>query len=305
MGTFSTIGTIGGGIVGGIYGGPAGAAAGAAAGGSIGGLLDPKKKVDDSANKAATAKANEFGKAVRTKREALETSPTEAPQAVLSRANRREVADVGSQGTTSADQQELQKALMARARGETASAAEMQLKQASDKAMAQQIAMARAQGTAAADRTAQRGIAQSQQQLASDAAILRAQEQAQAEKLAVDSAAVIRNQQMQDFDRALKADLANQGVDLDLLKLNTLQGSAQAELNLKAILESRGMDINQIDAYLRAEAASIGQALTAASDRASLQQKNLASERQALGGILSAAGTFAASQGGSGSGSAS
>lgn len=297
MGIFSTIGTVAGGVLG-AAGGPAGAAAGAAAGGAIGGLLDPKKKVDTSASKKAGKQATAFGQAVKAKREGIEASPTEAPTVSLSGVDRSAIGNVGAQATTSADQASIQQALMARARGEAPSAAEKQMKQASDRALAQQIALGRAQGTAASARTAQRTAAQTQQQIASDTAILRAQEQAQAEKAAAEGAATIRQQEMGDLDRQLKADFANQGVDLDVLKLNALQGNEEARINLEAQLRSRGMDDDMIRAYLAAEAGSLGQALSAAQASAQIQQANLASERQGLGAVLSAAGGFAASQSG-------
>lgn len=151
------------------------------------------------------------------------------------------------------------------------SVAEMQLKEATDRNIGQALALqAGATGpqAAAARRQAVSQTAQTGQEAARQAAILRAQEQQQARQqlgevvgagraadigLATSQAGLEQQAAIKNVDTQLSASLANQGVDLEVLKSNAAAGNAAARANLEAELSKMGMDNQMIQAYLSAE----------------------------------------------------
>jgi hypothetical protein len=152
----------------------------------------------------------------------------------------------------------------------------MQAKQQGDRALAAQLAM-NAGKSGSASPLALRTAAQNQASIGADIAaqsgMLRLQEQQQAQKALGDFTTGVRGQDINmaqsqadldnqanlanlsaataDADRTLKANLANQGVDLDVLKTNAAAGNAAAQANLSAELTKMGLDDNMQMAFLQ------------------------------------------------------
>ena len=158
--------------------------------------------------------------------------------------------------------------LAAQAAGTAPSVAEMQAKKAGERALAAQMAMqAGSSGSTAplAQRTAARNQASIGADIANQSAVLRLQEQQAAQKALGDLAGQVRTQdislagqqaQLQqsanlanlqasagDVDRQLRANLANQGVDLDVLKSNAAAGNQAAIANLAAATQNADRDV--------------------------------------------------------------
>ena len=150
-------------------------------------------------------------------------------------------------------------------------AAQLQLQQATDRGLAQQLALqAGLSGAeaAAARRAGAVNVGAMTQEAGREAAILRAQEQQAAQGLLADVAGQARDAdivlatsqakldqqtQVKNMEAKLQADLANQGVDLDVLKTNAAAGNQGALAQLEAALTTMGFDDAQIRAYLAIE----------------------------------------------------
>jgi hypothetical protein len=212
-------------------------------------------------------------------------------------------ADASQQAQFRGEQMSLAQRLAAQSRGEGPSVAGMQLKQATDRNLAQQLAMqAGASGAqaAAARRQSASQVGDLGQQAAGQSAILRLQEQQAAQQQLAGVTAAGRQADIglatADADRDLRANLANQGVDLDVLKANAAAGNAAAQANLSAELSKMGMDDAMIQSYLAAETglltgqqqALMQQQQTAATARAS----EAAQKSSVLGGLMSAGGAL-------------
>ena len=207
--------------------------------------------------------------------------------------------------------------LEAAAKGETPSLAEMAAKKQGDRALAQQLAMAagaRGGQAAVARRTAAQQQAAIGQDIAATAAQARLQEQQQAEQLLAGAAGQARGQDIdvsttqaqldtqaaaanltaetQAADRDLRAQLANQGVDLNVLKDNAARGDATALANIQAELQKLGMDNNMIQAYLDNEVTMRGQDMGLAQIESSekLARKQAQAQREAA--YIGTAGTL-------------
>jgi hypothetical protein len=161
----------------------------------------------------------------------------------------------------SADQQAAVAMSKAAAEGSAPSFAEQLLRRQSENAMKQQASqMAGRSFNPAALRQAQLSGAQAQAAAGEQAAALRAQEMATArsefgnlasqqrgqdislEQSRQQTELGMRGQDIQQEDIALRAALANQGVDLDVLKTNAAMGNQAALANLDAQLKATGMD---------------------------------------------------------------
>jgi len=155
-------------------------------------------------------------------------------------------------------QVDLAASLQAQAAGTAPSIAEMQAKRQGDRALAQQLAMqAGATGSQAAlaRRQAARGQAQISADIAATSAQTRLAEQRQAQEQLAQVSSQARQQDVtagiaqQEAD--LKAQMQNQGVDLDVFKTNLETESRAALANLNARQADR-------DAKLRADLANQG-----------------------------------------------
>jgi hypothetical protein len=166
------------------------------------------------------------------------------------------------------------------AMGQAPSVAQELLRQGIGQSAQQSMALAGARGgfNPAAVRQAQQAQAQVGQQVAAQTGALRAQEMADARMQMAQQAAQIRSQDMEvataaaqleqearqfnasqegqallaDADRAMNARLANQGVDLDVLKSNAAMGNEIAMQNLQSELSTMGMSLDAQIAYLSA-----------------------------------------------------
>jgi hypothetical protein len=78
-----------------------------------------------------------------------------------------------------------------------------------------------------------------------------------------DQAALLqqRQQDVQQADLNLRAQMANQGVDLDVLKTNAAAGNQAAIANMDAALRAQGMDDARIANYMQTALGITGQAL--------------------------------------------
>ena len=161
----------------------------------------------------------------------------------------------------SADQQAAVAMSKAAAEGSAPSFAEQLLRRQSENAVKQQASqMAGRSFNPAALRQAQLSGAQAQAAADEQAAALRAQEMATArsefgnlasqqrgqdislEQSRQQTELGMRGQDIQQEDTALRAAMANQGVDLDVLKTNAAMGNQAALANLDAQLKATGMD---------------------------------------------------------------
>lgn len=166
----------------------------------------------------------------------------------------------------------------AAAEGKAPSFAEQLLKRQSEQALKQQAsAMAGRAFDPAAVRQAQLAGAQVQMEAGSQAAAMKAQEQAQARGEFAGLATNIRGQDItqaqanqaaelqaraQDIqlvDTDLRAKMANQGVDLDILKANAARGDQASLANLESQLKTMGMNDTRIANYMSALGTSGGQ----------------------------------------------
>lgn len=190
--------------------------------------------------------------------------------AVAQGSERATAAQIQTADQAQARQQQLALAeqLQAQAAGTAPSIAEMQAKKAGERALAAQLAMQAGQaGSAAplAQRTAARQQAAIGADIAGQSAVLRLQEQQAAQKALGELAGQMRTQdislasqqaQLQqatnlanlqasaaDVDRQLRANLANQGVDLDVLKANAAAGNQAAIANLQAATQNADRDV--------------------------------------------------------------
>lgn len=282
--------------------------------------LDIKNQMDIGGIDSTTLDRTSFRKDIPKQREALNIADIEASKVDRSkianivskgvdpitaeRISRSRVREVGADtiGTSQfrGSQAELIKALQAQSRGEAPSIAEMQAKRAGERALAQQMAMAAgARGSQQA--LARRTAAQQQAQIGADIAATSAQarlaEQLQAQQQLGQVAGQARGQDLQrntqqamlrqqaelanqgidmqieaanaaagnqialanlkaateDADRALQADLANQGVDLAVLKENAALGNQVAIANLNKELTQAGLNDAMQIAYLQNE----------------------------------------------------
>lgn len=100
--------------------------------------------------------------------------------------------------------------------------------------------------------------------------------------------------QVAQMDQSLRAQLANQGVDLEVLKTNAAAGNAMALANLDAALKQMGMTDDMIRTYLQAALTSRGyqvQGLGTAATVAGGQQAAYAdTQAKVAGGLLQGAG---------------
>lgn len=271
------------------------------------------KKREEAERQAQKEKSEALAAKVGEQRSGLEGArATEAPKMAAEKIARSDVqdvaggpADASQQAQFRGQQQSLAQQLAAQSRGEGPSAAGMQLKQATDRNLAQQLAMqAGATGpqAAAARRQSVQQAGTIGQQAAGQAAILQLQEQQAAQQQLADVTAAGRQADIglatADADRNLRASLANQGVDLDVLKANAAAGNAAAQANLSAELSKLGMDDAMIQSYLAAETGLLTgqqQALTAQQQIAANTRATEAQARsQMMGGLMSAGGTIGA-----------
>ncbi len=216
----------------------------------------------------------------------------EGMEAVL--AKRGDVADVttsldtAQQAQQRGEQTALAEALKAQAAGTTPSIAEMQARKAGERAIAQQAAMQAGQRGAQAAlgrREVGRGTMALQADIARESGILRLQEQQEAQKQLGALTTQIRAQDLDvaqsQAENKLRADLANQGVDLDIVKQNAAAGNQAALANLQTLtdnadrslkvsLANQGVDLD----VLKANAAA-GNATSIANMQASLTQLGL------------------------------
>lgn len=255
-------------------------------------LIPTDAVADVTAGKAGKIEAERIARGDVADVTTTAVTPAEAAQM-----RREDVRDVqsGQLGLSEfrGTQAELAAALQAQARGEAPSIAEMQAKRTGERALAQQLAMAAgATGSQAAlaRRTAARQQAQIGADIAATAAQARLQEQRQAQEQLGQVAAEARQQdtakEIQQQEADLRADLANQGVDLDVFKTNLESenrvalanlGARQAdrEAKLRADLANQGVDLDIVKqnaaagnaaalANLKAETADLDRELKAA-----------------------------------------
>lgn len=216
--------------------------------------------------------------------------------------------------------------LEAQAQGKGPSIAQQQLQQGMEANLAASLAArAGTQGSGAS--LARRDIAQQQvnqgQALAAQSGIQRLQEQGQAQQLLGQTAGQTRGQDLEvatsqagfeqqasvknldtktqvdmaNMEADLKSQLANQGVDLDVLKTNAAAGNAASLANLEAKLRQAGMNDDMIKAYMSDLTTQRGQDLNfkADSQRTSSNEYIAKSDAQAKqeAGFLGAISTFA------------
>ena len=210
--------------------------------------------------------------------------------------------------------------------GQQPSAAEMQMRRGIEENARQAMALAQSRGMSpAAIRGAQYQMSQAGQQAALESAQLRAQEiaaargglmqGAQAQRAAEQQMAQYQAQLDQEAnmysktqegqmmlaqaDAELKAQLANQGVDLEIIKQNAARGDAYAMANLEAQLKQAGMDDAMVLGYLQAITGLETGDLQANMQMAIAEQQRLAQSAQAragiTGSILGSAGSVLAS----------
>ena len=210
--------------------------------------------------------------------------------------------------------------------GQAPSAAEMQMRRGIEQNAQQAMALAQSRGMSpAAIRGAQYQMSQAGQQAALEAAQLRAQEMAaarsgllqgsQAQRAAEQQMAQYQAQLNQEAnmysktqegqmmlaqaDAQLKAQLANQGVDLEIIKQNAARGDAFSLANLEAQLKQAGMDDSMTLGYLQLITGLETGDLQLAMQQAQLEQERLAQSQQMkgqiLGGVLGAGGSVLAS----------
>ena len=199
--------------------------------------------------------------------------------------NRDDVQNVAANNITANQdlvnkQMELSNMLMQRARGEGPSVAQQQYKQNMDRNLASALA-ARAGvsgvNTALQNRSIARQQAENANRLAADTAMLRANEIAQAQSLAGQELSRIRtddfNVDKANMEAQLQASLANQGIDLAVLKDNAARGDQASIANMEAALRQAGLNDAMIQSYMRQElgydslAAQQNQALMAQQQR--------------------------------------
>ncbi len=292
-----------------------------------------RRQQAQTAEREAAETAAKAEKAKKGARSALDTfagrKAIQAPEAIQAQTiDRGQVQDVtaptataaqiarGPQGEVRGQQMTLAQQLAARARGEAPSAAELQLQRSTDRSLAQQLALqAGATGPQAA--AARRQAASQQgllsQEAAREAAILRAQEQAGAEQalagltsdirgadigLATSQAGLAQQAELANVESQLRANLANQGVDLDVLKANAAAGSAADIANLNTQLQLLGMDEDRARAVLQAELNLSQQEMNQAIGQAGIQSQEAIARKQGqsqmMGGILGSLGTLGA-----------
>jgi hypothetical protein len=213
-------------------------------------------------------------------------------------------------------QQTLGAQLAERAAGRGLSPAQLQLQQATEQNIAQQAAMragASGAGAALARREIGRTGAQLSQQAAQQGALLRAQEQQAAQAQLGQLAAQARGQDiglatsqaqmeqqaiLQSADQNLRAQLANQGVDLDVLKDNARRGDAASLANMQSQLQQLGMNDAMIKAYMGQELGATGlQANIATGQQSALAQQQAAqaaASSQQQAGMMSGIATLGA-----------
>lgn len=252
--------------------------------------------------------------------------------AVAAQMDRSQIGNVqaGQLGTSEfrGTQQDLVAALQAQAAGQAPSIAEMQAKRAGERALAQQLAMA-AGATGGQAALARRTAARQQAQIGADIAAtsaqarlaesLQAQQQlgqvagearqmdlakeqaqqdadlkAQMQNQGVDLDVFKANMEGENKialanlaerqtarDAELRADLANQGIDLDVEKQNAAAGNAAALANLKA--ETENID-RELKAAMGNQAATLDvlKQNAAAGNQAAIQNLNAALEKAGL-----------------------
>lgn len=252
------------------------------------------------------------------------TAPTMAaekidPTAISKVAAEKVDSKITTGPVTSADQQAAVAMSKAAAEGTAPSFAEQLLRRQSENAVKQQASqMAGKAFNPAALRQAQLSGAQAQMAAGEQAAALRAQEMATArsefgnlasqergqnislEQSRQQTELGMRGQDIQQADTALRAAMANQGVDLDVLKSNAAAGNQAAMANLDAQLKTMGLDESRRASYMQAilggqgtQASLEAQAaqLAFAKQQADREQKNLKESRMwQLGGSLLGAG---------------
>ena len=303
--TFGPVGTVVGGIVGGVGGGILGAndknfSTESIMKGLNNSLKPAAPKVDTSGIDAAIAAgaqpraavaqvAGGIGNALAEQRDRALNAPTPTlPQTQT--VDRQQIQNVSAAPVNAASiapvsaadqqaarlqQQALVSQLQARADGTAPSVAQLQLQKANEQAIAAQMAgaaSARGGNPVLAQRQAAQNIAALQQGNANEAAMLRLNEQTQAQNQLGSTLAGLREQDIglrgQDVgiatrqaelqqqaaltsaDNKLRADLANQGVDLDALKTNVTQGNTMAVEQMKAQLTKLGYDAQTIANYM-------------------------------------------------------
>jgi hypothetical protein len=189
------------------------------------------------------------------------------------------------------------------AMGQAPSAAQGVLAQGMSQAGQLGLALAGARGgySPAAVRGAQRQMSAAAQDAAAQASQLRAQEMAAARgqfaDVATQQAQLTQNAKLfnatqegqfalAQADADLKAQLANQGVDLDILKTNAARGDAAAVANLQAQLQTMGMNDAMQLAYMSQILGIDEQILAAEMSRVGIEQQRYILDQQARMGLL-------------------
>jgi hypothetical protein len=253
----------------------------------------------------------------------------QAPTTSAVMANRQDIQNVTAQKVdptliTRQDQDirnqqlALASALQAQAAGTGApSAAQLQLNQGLEQAIAAQAAQAaaaRGGNPVLAQRQAMQNVSNLQAQTSADAALLRAKESevarqqlgsvlqgARGQDIDVNTAQAQLDQQTKivNAETNLKQQLANQGVDLDVVKANAAAGNQVAIENLKAELVKQGLDAEAIKTYLMTQLGITQQqadiAKTGVTTQADINKTQATNKASGIGGLISSVGSALAS----------
>ena len=285
-----------------------------------------RKRKEAEAKAAGTAISAEAGRireGAVAKKMALEAKSRDIDTAQSERIARSDVRDVttgqiGSASIAQVPQEQFRQAqqtlgsqLAATAAGQGVTPAQLQLKQATERNIAQQAALragTSGAGAALARREIGREGAQLGQQAAQQGALLRAQETTAAQQqlgqlagaargqdigLATSQAGLEQQAILQSADQNLRAQLANQGVDLNVLKDNAARGDAASLANMQSQLKQLGMNDAMIQTYMAQELGATGlqaniatgQASNVAAANAAARQAQAARDSAIIGGI--------------------
>jgi hypothetical protein len=224
--------------------------------------IDPTLIAKDAVADVTAGKAGKIEAERIARGDVADVTAGTTREALAAQLKRSDIADIQAGKIAPSEfrgtQQELLQALQAQAAGTAPSIAEMQAKRSGERALAQQLAMAAgATGSQAslARRQAARGQAQIGADIAATAAEARLAEQRSAQEQIGQVTSAARQQDIavettqQDAD--LRAQMQNQGVDLDVFKTNLESTNKVALANLAIRQADR-------DAKLRADMANQG-----------------------------------------------
>jgi hypothetical protein len=252
----------------------------------LGGSIDVQRPTGSAPSEAAKQELTKLKAQEIARKDIGDITAQEAAEMKAERIARGDIREVGTQlqldpqAQVRAQQMNLAQQLQAQAAGTAPSIAEMQAKRQGERALAATLAQQAGQtgpGAALSRREAARGLQATQADIAAESGLLRLQEQQAAQQQLGQLTGQVRGQDISvattQAESDLKAQLANQGMDLATVKANAAAGNAAALANLKSVTDAAERDLKAKMANQGVDLAVL-KANAAAGDAAALNNLN-------------------------------